>query len=115
LKSTTLIKNLDIQGYKNFKREGCTMSATMRTLFVVFVLGLVLSPDPVFAVIDEPEPTSDPFYSEGNPFESPLHNTVKEHVDPFSGNLTLVHTDMHLPGNGGLDLNMALKKTSLRE
>ncbi len=49
---------------------------------------------------------SDPFYSQSvNKDNSPVE-AASEHVDPFSGNLSVVQTDIHLPGNGGLDLNI---------
>jgi YD repeat-containing protein len=58
----------------------------------------------------EPATYDDPFYKQkglspvsllqrGNTFFQ-----VSESVDPFTGNLTLSHTDIRLPGNGGLDL-----------
>src|SRR5438552_4774023 len=31
---------------------------------------------------------------------------VQESVDPFTGNLNLLHTDVFLPGNGGQDLRI---------
>ncbi|MCM2356858.1 MAG: choice-of-anchor D domain-containing protein [Geobacteraceae bacterium] len=52
------------------------------------------------------DPTRDPFYTGGSSFAAPETNTVYENVDPFSGILTLAHTDLHLPGNGGLDVNL---------
>ena len=52
------------------------------------------------------DPTRDIFYTEGNSLAAPEINTVSEHIDPFSGILTLAHTDLHLPSNGGLDLNL---------
>lgn len=48
----------------------------------------------------------DPFYAQSvNKDTSPV-DTISENVDPFSGNLSVVQTDIHLPGNGGLDLNI---------
>jgi YD repeat-containing protein len=52
------------------------------------------------------DPTRDPFYTEGSSVAAPETNSVYEHVDPFSGILSLLHTDLHLPGNGGLDVNL---------
>ena len=52
------------------------------------------------------DPLRDPFYTEGTSINAPPTSTVYEQIDPFSGILTLVHTDLHLPGNGGLDLNL---------
>lgn len=36
----------------------------------------------------------------------PDDGSVKEHVDPHSGYLTLTHTDVFLPGNSGLDVRL---------
>jgi len=60
-------------------------------------------PSFLFAADDPPK---DPFYTQGVSKDAPPINTVSEHVDPFSGILTLSHTDVHLPGNGGLDINL---------
>jgi len=35
-----------------------------------------------------------------------------EKIDPFSGKLSLHHTDIYLPGNGGLDLSVFRSYTS---
>ncbi len=35
-----------------------------------------------------------------------IEYSTQEHVNPFSGNLILSHTDVFLPGNGGLDLKI---------
>lgn len=53
------------------------------------------------------DPSLDPFYSMGHPSGgSSSPESVDESVDPFSGHLSLVHTDLYLPGNGGLDLKI---------
>lgn len=52
------------------------------------------------------DPSRDPFYTALSSRSAPEINTVSENVDPFSGILTLTHTDLHLPGNGGLDVNV---------
>lgn len=52
------------------------------------------------------DPSRDPFYTALSSRSAPEMNTVSENVDPFSGILTLTHTDLHLPGNGGLDVNV---------
>jgi len=48
------------------------------------------------------------FYSEpgigGNGKRQSLSTAPNESIDPFSGALSLVHTDLVLPGNGGLDI-----------
>ncbi|SHJ18754.1 delta-60 repeat domain-containing protein [Malonomonas rubra DSM 5091] len=53
------------------------------------------------------DPPRDPFYSQGVELDSgPSMQVPLERVDPFSGNLSIVHTDIELPGNGGLDLKI---------
>ena len=59
------------------------------------------------------DPARDPFYTEGIQKYAPPINTVHEQVDPFSGILTLSHTDLHLPGNGGLDVNLVRTYNSM--
>jgi len=48
------------------------------------------------------------FYSEPGLHNgrSELSDFVTEHVDPLSGNLTLTHTDLVVPGNGGMDIRV---------
>lgn len=60
---------------------------------------------PLQALAD-PADGKDPFYSQGVSKDAPQINSVSEHIDPLSGTLTLSHTDIHLPGNGGLDVNL---------
>jgi hypothetical protein len=53
------------------------------------------------------DPAHDPYYTLGHALtDNPEINSVVETVDPFSGFLTLVHTDLTLPGNGGLDVKL---------
>jgi len=40
-----------------------------------------------------------------HPFKDPVAN-LNETIDPFSGMLQLRHTDITVPGNGGLDINV---------
>ena len=35
-----------------------------------------------------------------------IQYSAQEYINPFAGNLTLSHTDIVLPGNGGLDLKI---------
>lgn len=59
------------------------------------------------------DPSEDPFYYAGSSLSQiPSANSVYEYVDPFSGYLTLVHTDIFLPGNGGLDLALMRRYNS---
>ena len=60
----------------------------------------------------EPPTYDDPFYKQkgsdrvlAERTQSPFQR-VQESVDPFTGNLNLLHTDVILPGNGGLDLKI---------
>jgi YD repeat-containing protein len=39
-------------------------------------------------------------------FRSTIGETDFEHIDPYTGELKLSYTDLHLPGNGGLDLTI---------
>lgn len=70
-----------------------------KQLFIIFLLFLFLTPSLLFAA----DPEKDPFYTEG--VMLPL-SKITESVDPFSGNLTIIQRDIHLPGNGGLDLDI---------
>lgn len=70
--------------------------------WILVLIQLIFLPSLLYAV----DPQRDIFYTEGNSLSAPEINTVSEHIDPFSGILTLAHTDIHLPGNGGLDLNL---------
>jgi hypothetical protein len=61
-----------------------------------------------FAQSAEPPNYDDPFYSQKGTYQiidqhrlAPFQQ-VKESVDPFTGNMNLLHTDVILPGNGGL-------------
>jgi YD repeat-containing protein len=49
-----------------------------------------------------------------NPFKDAINQTVAEHIDPFSGTLQLKYTDIRVPGNGGLDININRVYTSLQ-
>jgi YD repeat-containing protein len=56
------------------------------------------------------------YYSEPglNPFKEQLNQSVNEHIDPFSGTLQLKHTDIVIPGNGGMDIRINRVYTSLQ-
>lgn len=47
------------------------------------------------------------FYEEPgtNPFKNPIPD-LNETIDPFNGTLQLRHTDITIPGNGGMDINV---------
>jgi RHS repeat-associated protein len=50
----------------------------------------------------------DPFYDYRgqNSFRESQPNAPREIFDPFTGNFSLIYTDVYLPGNGGLDLRI---------
>jgi RHS repeat-associated protein len=53
------------------------------------------------------DPEYDPFYTKGVPLEAtPPIQGIFEEVDPFSGYLKIVQTDLELPQNGGLKLKI---------
>ncbi len=60
------------------------------------------------------EPIRD-YYSEPglNPFKDSLNQHFSEYIDPFSGTLQLKYTDVHVPGNGGMDIDITRSYTSL--
>jgi YD repeat-containing protein len=49
-----------------------------------------------------------------NPFKDSINQHFNEHVDPFSGTLQLKYTDLTIPGNGGMDININRVYTSLQ-
>lgn len=49
-----------------------------------------------------------------NQFKETVNQHFNEHVDPFSGTLQLKYTDLSIPGNGGMDINVARVYTSLQ-
>ncbi len=49
-----------------------------------------------------------------NPFKETIQS-LNEHIDPFSGTLQQVYTDLVLPGNGGMDIRVHRVYTSLQE
>ncbi len=49
-----------------------------------------------------------------NPFKESINQHFNEHIDPFSGTLQLKYTDLTIPGNGGMDINVTRVYTSLQ-
>jgi len=72
---------------------------------VLFVIALIFSFCGAAAADTASDPARDPFYTAGKSVALNV-TPVYEHVDPFSGILTIVHNDLTLPGNGGLDLKI---------
>jgi YD repeat-containing protein len=56
------------------------------------------------------------YYSEPglNPFKETVNQNFNEHIDPFSGTLQIKYTDVHVPGNGGMDIDLTRTYTSLQ-
>lgn len=74
------------------------MSKLLRFAFHVTVFILLLNPSLLFAA-------DDIYDAPGvDPHRETLSSISEEHIDPFTGGLTLSHVDLTLPGNGGLDL-----------
>lgn len=74
---------------------------------IVVIVSLFLVTGFVFPINASTDPPRDPFYSAGVELDDgPAVNVPFERVDPFSGNLSIVQTDIKLPGNGGLDLEI---------
>ncbi|MBI3604740.1 MAG: hypothetical protein HY202_01785 [Nitrospirae bacterium] len=71
--------------------------------FINFLLVIFVNQSLVRA---ESSTYDDPFYNQKGT-DNPMSKTtssfqqVSESVDPFTGNLNLIHTDAILPGNGG--------------
>ena len=69
------------------------------SVFVLFIF--LLSPQSTFA-------TDQLYDAPGfDPNRETFSTSPDEHIDPFTGGLTLNHVDMKLPGNGGLDDNVS--------
>ncbi len=80
------------------------MKAHHSTIWIVLICAMLIIPSLSYALSESM--LLDPFYAQSvNKDNSPI-GTISEHVDPFSGNLSVVQTDIHLPGTGGLDLNI---------
>jgi YD repeat-containing protein len=69
---------------------------------------------PLAVHADEPVPS---FYQEAglSPNRGYENQHANEHIDPFSGKLQWHYVDLHVPGNGGLDINVARSYSSLNE
>ncbi len=82
---------------KTYKRIFCKWGGAA---FTVLILTFLFTSSLLFA---DDDPNKDPFYTAGDML--PI-GAITERVDPFSGYLTIVQRDIHLPGNGGLDVNI---------
>jgi hypothetical protein len=74
------------------------MTKIFRTAFIISLLLLFVYPTFLFA--------EDAFYDAAgfNPNRETFSMTPFEHIDTFTGGVTLSYVDARLPGNGGLDL-----------
>lgn len=72
--------------------------------FLIFLLFLFLFPALLFAQGEDID--NDPYYDAAgfSPYRDPLSTVPFEHIDTFTGGVTLTFVDVRLPGNGGLDL-----------
>jgi YD repeat-containing protein len=84
------------------------MTQSFKTISIIFLLLFSSTP-----LLHATEPLLDPFYTQGQEIQNlpPLYS-VQESVDPFSGYLRLVHTDVFIPGDGGLNLAIMRKYNS---
>ena len=78
------------------------MNKTLEKIFTISFLILLLSPSLLFA----DSSGNDTFYDSTGFDPNRVTESVSdfEHIDPFTGGLTLNFVDMRLPGNGGLGL-----------
>src|SRR6266571_9438520 len=90
------------------------MNAVIRhkSLLVVLLLLLAVVGLALQAFAQSTDNNDDPFYSQKGTAQiieerriAPFQQ-VEESVDPFTGNVNLLHTDVILPGDGGLDLRI---------
>ena len=79
-----------------------------RGIITISLIIVVMIANCAFADFD-----TDPFYDRRGKLGAPAYDSISEHIDPFSGNMLIVHTDLHLPGKGGLDLNITRSYNSL--
>lgn len=71
-----------------------------RRILILGIMIFVLSPSLLFAFLND-----DLYDAPGiDPHRETLSSIPEEHIDTFTGGLTINHVDFTLPGNGGLDL-----------
>ena len=69
--------------------------------FQRLLLGTLL----IFSAVVHGETIRDYYAEPGiNPFKESLNQNFNEHIDPFSGGVSLSYVDLRVPGNGGLDI-----------
>lgn len=84
------------------------ISTNTRTIITSCMAIMTLTANCAFADFD-----TDPFYDRRGKLGAPTYDNITEHIDPFSGNMLIVHTDLHLPGKGGLDVTLNRSYNSL--
>ena len=80
----------------------------IRNILMLCTIVILLAANYAFADFD-----TDPFYDRRGKLGAPTYDSITEHIDPFSGNMLIVHTDLHLPGKGGLDVTLNRSYNSL--
>lgn len=88
------------------------MTSPVRTLLVLFCVAV-----PSAGRSDgttDPDDVLDPYFrfAGGAAGGSAFDDAPTESIDPFSGNLSLVHTDLILPGRAGMDLTITRSYSS---
>ena len=86
----------------------CCLRINSRNILALCMILVVLAASCAFADFD-----TDPFYDQRVKLDAPPIEAISEHIDPFSGNMQIVQTDLHLPGSGGLDLTIMRSYNSL--
>lgn len=86
--------------------------------YIVIMLSLLLGATPSLWAQSAGDGKDDPFYGQKGQYGATdvsqlladstqaVFQQVQESVAPFTGNLSLVQTDLVLPGNGGMDLKV---------
>jgi RHS repeat-associated protein len=80
----------------------------MRLTEFVKMLTRVVAFSGLFSALAVGQEVSPDFYKEPGlyPNREYVNQSGVEHIDPFTGALQLHHVDLHLPGNGGFDLEV---------
>jgi Domain of unknown function (DUF6531) len=101
-------------------RLSVTVGAQLRRAlrYTVIALCLLVGAAPLLWAQSAGDGKDDPFYGQKGQYGATdvsqlladstqaVFQQVQEDVQPFTGNLNLVHTDLVLPGNGGFDLKV---------
>lgn len=81
----------------------CTVGLKLKTAQILLLILCSIQAIGLFAQEVIPD-----FYKEPGVYSnrSYVDQSYNEHIDPFSGALSLQYVDLHLPGNGGFDLDI---------